>query len=172
MQSVHSEVDSGTFAHFGYLFFYLLACLGYYLLDTCGVYPTVGNELMKRQACYFASYGVESRKYNCLRCIVYDELYACGCFQSTYIPTFSSDNASLQLVGVDVEDGDGVFYCRLGGNTLYSLYDNTLRFFVCRHLSLLHHLGYISHSLCLSLVSDRLYELCLCLLCRQTRYLR
>ena len=72
----NAEVDAGAFAGFDNLLFYLFAGFRNHLFDTCGVYASVGNEFVERQACYFAAYGVETGEDDGVGRVVDDYFHA------------------------------------------------------------------------------------------------
>lgn len=87
---------------------------------------------MKCQTADLTADRIKSRDDNALGGVVDDDLHAGGCFKGTDVATFTTDDAPLDLVVVDMEDTHGVFDGRLGGYTLYCLDDDLL----CLHVGI------------------------------------
>ena len=64
---------------------------------------------------------------------------------------FTTDDAPLDLVALDVEDGHGVLDSGLGSQALDGLYDDLLGLLVGSHLRLLHDVVDVALSLVTSL---------------------
>ena len=103
----------------------------------CWVDAAVGDELVECEACDFAAYGVESRKDDGLGGIVDDDFDAgCG-FQRADVAAFATDDASLDLVALDVEDGYGILDGCFRRNALDRGHDDSFGLFRGGHLGLL-----------------------------------
>ncbi len=138
VQSVYAQVDGGALAGFDDFLLDLPAYLGHHLLDAGRVYAAVGDELVQGQAGDLAAHGVKSRQHDGLGGIVDDNLDAGGRLQGAYVAAFAADNAALDLVGVDVEDGDRVLDGSLGGDALDGLHHDALGLLVGGHFGLVH----------------------------------
>ena len=98
-----TQVDGSALTCFDDFIFYLFTYFGYYFFDTCRVDTSVGYQLMQCQASYFAANGVECRKYDSFRGIVYYDFYTGSGFKGTDVTSFTSDDTSLDFVRFDVE---------------------------------------------------------------------
>ena len=106
MKSVYAEVDSRALTYFNHLVLQLFLNLSYHFLDACGVDTAVSNELMECQTASLTANGVEGRDNDGLGSIVNNDFHTTGSFQSTNVTSFTSDDASLHIVVVNVEHAD------------------------------------------------------------------
>ena len=95
MQTVDAEVDGSALSCLDYFLLYLLAHLCDNFLDACGVYSSVGDELMQRQTCYLAAHGVEAAENDSLGSIIDNDFNACSGLDGADVASFATDDASL-----------------------------------------------------------------------------
>ena len=126
--SVDAQVDAGALAGFEDFVFELLLDLGDHFLDAGGVDAAVHDELVQGQAGHFAADRVEGGKHDGVRGVVHDDLDAGRRLQGADVPSFTADDAALDLVIVDREGGDGVFDGRFRCRTLDGVDDDALGF--------------------------------------------
>src|SRR5664280_641188 len=98
MQSMDSQINSGSLSNLKYLFFYLFPCLFNHFFNSGRMNPTVSYKLVQGQTCYFSSDWIKSRKNYCFRGIVDDNLYAGCSFKRPYISAFTTDYAAFHLI--------------------------------------------------------------------------
>src|SRR5665811_842310 len=135
MKAMNSKVDCCAFSDFHNFFFYLLAGFLDDFFNTGRVYPSVGHELMKRQACNLTSDGIKAGQHNGLRGIIYNYLNPCSCLESPDIPALPANDAALDLVRVNVENCHRIFNGCLGSYPLNGHHNYTLGLFGGSHLS-------------------------------------
>jgi len=109
------------------------------------VYAAIGDQLMQRQPRYLASDRVESGKNYCLGGVIHYYLHPRCSLKSPDIPSFTANDAALDLIRVYMEYGYGVFNCRLCCNTLYGHKHNTLCLLCGSHLSIIKNLIDVRH---------------------------
>ena len=64
MQSMDTQIDSGTFTRLHYFILHLFLYLGYHLLDAGRMDTAIGNQLMKCQTSHLTADRVKGRKDN------------------------------------------------------------------------------------------------------------
>ena len=126
VQTMDTQVDSGALTYLDNLLLNLLLDLCYNLLDACRVDAAVGNKLVQGQTGDLTANRVEATQDNSLGGVINDNLDACGSLQSADVTTLTADDATLNLVAVDIEYRHGILDGCLGGNTLDRGDDNTL----------------------------------------------
>ena len=168
VQTVNTQVDCGALTHLDDLLLDLLLYLRNHLLDTCGVDTTVGNQLMQSQSSDLAAYGIEARQDDCLGRIINDDLDARCSLQGADVTTLATDDTTLHLVAIDVENSHRVLDCGLGCHALNRLNDNTFSLLIGAHLSLLDGLVDVGHRVSLSLSLHILDQRVLSLLAAHT----
>ena len=99
------------FAHHG-LYFFL--CFFYHFLNSGRVNSAVHDQTFQSDSCHFSSDRFKSGKYDCLRRIINNKLYACQCLEGTDITSFTSDNTSLDFIRFNMEYSYRVFNSRWG----------------------------------------------------------
>ena len=152
MQTVNSQVYGGALTGFNNLLFHLFAHLGHYLLNTCWVNTSVGNQLVQCQAGNFAAYRVEGREYNRFRRIIHHDFHT-GCrFKGTNITSFTTDDTSLNFVAFDMEHRHWIFDSCFSGYTLYALNYNTFCLLAGRQFGIIHDIIDVALSLRFSLL--------------------
>ena len=149
MQSVNAQVDGSTFTGFYDFFFYLFAHFGYHFLNTCRVNTSVRYQLMQGQTSHFATYRIECGKNDCFRSIVYNDFYTGSRFQSTDITAFTTDDASFDFIGLNMEYGYGIFNSCLCRYSLDRLYYDSFGFFAGRQFRIVHDIVDVRLCLCL-----------------------
>src|SRR3569833_127387 len=122
---MYAQVDHGTFADLDDLFFYLFLGFGNHFFYTRRVDTAVGNQTVHGQAGYLAPNRVEAGKDDRFRCIVNNDLDTGGCFQRADVAAFATDDTSLDLIVLDIEDRYRVLNSALRSGTLDGL-DNDL----------------------------------------------
>ena len=118
VDAVDAEVNAGTFTYFENFLFELLLYLCHNLLDTCRMDASVDDELMESKTRNLTSHRIEGRKKDCVRGVVNDNLNSGSGLKSTDISSFTPDDASLDLIALDVEDSDRVLDCSFRGRSL------------------------------------------------------
>src|SRR5690606_12052310 len=91
--------------------------------------------ILQRQTGNLPTYRIKSREDNGLRCIINDDFYTRSRLKCTDVATLSADNATLDLVVLDIEDGDRVFDGAFRSRSLYRLNNHFLGFLSGRQLS-------------------------------------
>ena len=140
MQTVHSQIDHGTLTGLYDLVFHLLLHLRYHLLDTSRMDTSVGHKLMQCQTGNFTSNRVECGKNDCFRSIINNDFHTGGCFQSTDITSFTSDDTSFDFIRFDMEYRYGVFYCSFRSYPLDRLDNDTFCFFAGSQFGIIHNI--------------------------------
>ncbi len=121
-----AEVNAGTFTHLVDFLFNLATRLGHYLLNAGRVDAAVGDQLVERQACNLAAHGVETTDDDGVGAVVDDDFHAGEALQGADVAAFATDNATLHLFVLQIEDTHCVLYSSFGGSALYALDDNLL----------------------------------------------
>ena len=124
---------------------------------------------MQRQASDLPTHRVEARQDNRLRRIIHDDLDAGSGLQSTDVTSLTADDATLDLIRLDMEHRDRVLNSGLRSYPLDRLDHDLLRLLVGRHLGLLNDLIDVRSRLRLRLVLQRLDQTLLGLVSRQAR---
>ena len=168
METVDTQVDSRAFSYLYHLVLQLFLHLLHHLLDTCGVDTSVSYQLMESQAADLTSYGIESTDNNSFRGIVNNNLYTCGSLQCTDISTLTTDDTSLHLVVLDMEDTHAVLNGCLSSHTLNGLNHNLACLGIGIQFGLVHNLVDITLSVGLGLIFHRLYQAVLSFLSTQS----
>ena len=119
---------------------------------------SVEDELMECQSGHLTPHGVEARKDDGLGRVVDDDLDARSGLQRADVTPFAADDAALDLVRIDVKDGDGVLDGGLCGHALDGLDDHLFGLHVGRHLGLLHDLVDVRCGVGFGFVLERLDE--------------
>ena len=151
VQAVDTQVDGGTLTHLDDLLLDLLLDLGNHLLDAGGVDAAVGHELVQGEAGNLTTHGVEAAQDDGLGGVIDDDLDARSGLQGADVATLTADDATLDLVALDVEDRHGILDGRLGGHTLNRGHDDALGLLGGRHLGLLDGLADVGLGLALGL---------------------
>ena len=127
VHAVDTEVDHGPLTGLHDLLLELLLRLLDHLLDAGGVDAAVLYQLVERETRQLAADGVEAGEQDRLRRVVDDDLDASGCLECADVASLTTDDATLDVVVVDVEDGDRILYRSLGGDALDGLDDDLAR---------------------------------------------
>ena len=155
---VDTKVNDGALPCLDDFFFDLLTHLGDHFLNACRVNATILYQLMQGKACHLTAHRVEATQHDGLGGIINDDLNPCSCFEGADITTFTTDDTALDLVALDVEDGDGVLNSRLRSQTLDGLHDDLLGLLVGGHLRLFDDLVDIALGLVLGFSTQTLDE--------------
>ena len=99
MQTVNTEVNSGTLTNLYNLLLNLLLNLGNNLLNTSRVDTTVSYKLVKCKTCNLTTYWIKTAEDNSLWSIVNDNLNTCCSLKCTDITTLTTDNTTLDSLG-------------------------------------------------------------------------
>ena len=91
----------------------------------------VKYELVEGKAGDFSSDGIEARKKDGVRSVVYNNFNSSSGFEGPDIASFASDYAALYLVILDREGCDGILDGGLGRGPLDGVDHNPLGFFRC-----------------------------------------
>ena len=108
------------FAHHG-LYFFL--CFFYHFLNSGRVNSAVHDQTFQSDSCHFSSDRFKSGKYDCLRRIINNKLYACQCLEGTDITSFTSDNTSLHLIVGELHHGNCCLCHMIGSTALNGRYN-------------------------------------------------
>ena len=171
MQTMDTQVDSGTLTRLDNLIVELFLYLGYHLFNTGRMDTTIADELMKSQTANLTTDRIETRDNDSLRGVINHNLNACCCLEGTDVTTFTTDNTTLHLIVVDMEHTDGVLNGCLSSYTLNRLDNDLLGLGIGIEFCLIHNLVDVTGCGSLSLVFHRLYESGLGILSTQSRYL-
>ena len=152
MEAVDSEVNSRTFSRFYNLVVKLFLNLGNNLFNASRVYTSIGNKLVKSQSANLTTYRVKARNHDGFRCVVNNNLNATGSLKRPDVASLTTNNTSLHLIIIDMEDANRIFNCRLRSHALNGLYNDLLCLLISIELSLVHDLIDIALSICASLV--------------------
>ena len=169
MQAVDTQVDGRALTRLDNLVVQLLLDLGNHLLDAGGVYAAIAHQLVESQTAGLAAHGVEAADDDSLGRVVDNNLDAAGSLQSTDITTLATDDASLDVVVVDVEHRDAVLDGRLRSHALDGLYHDFLGLGIGVQLGLIHDFIDIAGSGGLGFVLQRLHQTVASLLGTQSR---
>ena len=140
MQTMDTKVDRCTFTGFYDFFFYLFTYFSHYFFDACGVDTSVGHKLMQCQTGNFTSNRGECGKNDCFRSIINNDFHTGGCFQSTDITSFTSDDTSFDFIRFDMEYRYGVFDCSFRSYPLDRLDNDTFCFFAGSQFGIIHNI--------------------------------
>ena len=116
---------------------------------------------MERQAGDFTTDGIEAAENDGIRRIVDNHLYASKGLQCPYVTTLATNDTSLDLLVLEVEDADGVLHCCLGSGTLYGLYNDFLGLLIGGNLRLFDNIHNAGSGIGLGLFGHHLYQLLL-----------
>ena len=123
---------------------------------------------MERQTADFTTHRIESGNHNGFWRIVNHNFNACGCFQSTDITSFATNDAAFNLVVVDMEHCHAVFNGGFRCNALDGLNHDALGFLVGRHFCVVHDFVDIRLGIGAGFILQRIHQTLLGFLCRQT----
>ena len=169
MQTVDTQVNSCTLTGFNDFFFHLLAHFSHHFLNTCRVNTTVGHQLVKGKACNLTAHRIKTGKNDGFRSIVHNDFNTCSGFQSTDITSFATDDAALDFIAVNMENGYGIFDGRFRCHTLNGLNHNSFGFLIGCKFGFVHDVVDIGSSLSLGFVLQRFNEFFLGFFSRKTR---
>ena len=119
------------------------------LLDTGRMDAPVSHQLMQCKPAYLAPNRVKGTDYDGLWRVINHNLHTSGGFQCPNVSSFAANDTPLHLVILYMEYSDTVFHSCLRGHTLNGLDNNSLGFFVCSQLGIIH--DFIDISLCAGL---------------------
>ena len=170
VQAMDTHVDSGAFTGLDDFFLDLTAHFGNNLLDACRMDAAVAHQLVQCQTGDLAAHGVKARQHDSLGGVIHNDFDASGSLQGTDIASLAADDASLNLVIINMEDGHSILDSGLGGNALDGLNDDALCLLVGGHLGIVHDVVDIAGGIGLRLVLERLDELLLGFLGRQSTH--
>ena len=166
-----TEVNRSTFTCLDDLLLHLFGDFSHHFLDTCRVDTTVLHQLVEREARYLTAYRIESRESDCFWGVVHYDFNTSSSLKGTDITSFTTNDTSLHLVIINMEDRNCILYSSLRSNTLNRLDDNLLSFFACGETSFIHGVVDIRHGSCLSFITESINKLFFCFFSRKTRYL-
>ena len=155
---MNTQVDSGAFTGFDDFVFYLFTHFGNHFFDTCRMNTSVCHQLMKCQAGYFAANRVECRKHDSFRGVIHYDFNTCCCFQSTDVTSFTTDDATFDFIGFDMEYGDRVFDSCFCSNSLNGLDNDSFGFLVGCQLGIVHDIIDVRSSLCFGFLLQRVHQ--------------
>ncbi len=161
VQAVDAHVDAGALADLHDLLFEVLFRLGNDLLDPSRMDAAVLHQLVQCQARHFAADGVEATENDGAGGVVHHDLHASGFFQSADVPAFTTDDAALQFIVLDVEGAHCVLHGMLRSHALDGLDDDALGVLVGGELGLLHDVLHQGHGPCPGLILQRVHQLLL-----------
>ena len=128
----------------------------------------VSHELVESQPADLTTYRVESRDDDGLRRVVDNDLNAARSLERTDVSTLTTDDTTLHLIIINMEDTHRVFDGGLRSDTLNGLDDNLLCLHVGIELRLVYHLIDITGSIHLGLVLHALHKAVLGFFSRDT----
>ena len=163
-----TEVDDGALPRLDDLFLDLLTHLRDDLFDTGRVDTAVLDELMQGQTCYLTAHGVKATEDDGFGGVVDDDLDTRSGLEGADVTPLTADDTALDLIALDVEDGDGVLDSRLGRQALDRLYDDALGLLVGGHLRFFDDLVDIALSLVLGFGAKALDKTLTRLVCRES----
>ena len=158
MQAMNTQVDSRALTRLDDFVLQLLLHLCHYFFYSGRVNTPIGYKLVKGKTANLATNGVESRDNDGLGRVVYNDFNTRSSFQGADVTSFTTDDTTLYLVVVDVENAHRVFYCGLGSHTLDGLYNNLLGLLVCVELRLVNYLIDVASCISLGFVFQTLDE--------------
>ena len=129
-----TQVDDGALPRLDDLFLDLLTHLRDDLFNAGRVDTAVLDELMQCQTCYLTAHGVKATEDDGFGGVVDDDLDTGSSLEGADVTPLTADDTALDLIALDVEDGDGVLDSRLGSQALDRLYDDALGLLVGGHL--------------------------------------
>ena len=168
MHTVDTKVDDGALPRLDDLFLDLLTHLRDDLFDASGVDTAVLYELMQCQTCYLTAHGVKATKYNGFGGVVDDDLDTGSGLEGADVTPLTADDTALDLITLDVEDGDGVLDSRLRSQALDRLDDDALGLLIGGHLRFFDDLVDIALSLVLGFGAKALDKTLTRLVCRES----
>ena len=121
VQAVDTEVDGRALTRLDNFVVELFFDLRHDFLDAGRVDATVADELVERQTADFAANRVERRDNDGLGRIIDDEFHTAGGLQSANVATFTTDDATFDVVVVEVEHRHAVLDGRFRRHALNRL---------------------------------------------------
>ena len=97
-----------------------------HLLDAGGVNAAVCNEVLKRHAGSLTTDRIEAREYDGLGSVVNHEVDAGHLLKGADVATLATDNATLEVIGGNMNGSDGDLGGMVGGATLNRQGENLL----------------------------------------------
>ena len=171
IETVNTKVYASAFAYLHNLLVKLLAHLCHNLLDACRMDTAVGDQLMEREACHLATYGIKSGNKDSLWSIIYNYFNTDCSLQGTDITSFSADYTTLDLIVLNVENRNCVLNCNFRSCTLDGIDNYAFGLFACGESGLVHNIVDIRHRLGLGLGLHALYQLFLGIFCSHACHL-
>ena len=163
---MNTQVDRGALTSFNNFLFHLFAHFGHHFFNACGVDTTVGHQLMQCQASNFAAHGIEAGKHDSFGGVVNDDFHTGGSLEGTDIATFSTNDAALNVVVVDMEHGHGIFDSGFGGYTLNGFHNDALSLLIGGHFGIVHDVVDVGSGSCFGFIFERFHEFFLCFFSR------
>ena len=168
VHTMDTEVDDGALPRLDDLFLDLLTHLRDDLFDAGRVDTAVLDELMQGQTCYLTAHGVKATEDDGFGGVVDDDLDTRSGLEGADVTPLTADDTALDLIALDVEDGDGVLDSRLGRQALDRLYDDALGLLIGGHLRFFDDLVDIALSLVLGFGAKALDKTLTRLVCRES----
>lgn len=107
---------------------------------------------------YLAANRVECRKHDSFRGVIHYDFNTCCCFQSTDVTSFTTDDATFDFIGFDMEYGDRVFDSCFCSNSLNGLDNDSFGFLVGCQLGIVHDIINVRSSLCFGFLLQRVHQ--------------
>ena len=118
MQVVDAGIERSLLARLADALVHKVLCLLVQLLDASGMDAAVGDEVLERHARGLAADGVEAREDDGLGRVVDHEVDAGNLLERADVASLAADDAALEVVGGNVDGGDGDLAGLIGGATL------------------------------------------------------
>ena len=125
-----------TLPNFNNLFFELAAGFFNYFLNTGRVNTTIRYQSLQTESGNLPAKGIERRKNNGFRCIVYNQVNASSSLNGPDISTLPTNDLTLNFIRFQIEYGNGIFYGYFGSRALYRLNHNLTGLFIGLHTSI------------------------------------
>ncbi len=118
MQIMDAGVEGGLFARLLNALVHQLHSLAVHLLDACRVNTPVSDEVLHRDAPDFAAHRVEAGDGDAFRGVVDNEVRARELLEGADVAALAPDDAALEVVGGNMDGGDGGLGRMIGGHAL------------------------------------------------------
>src|ERR1035438_7928046 len=117
---MNSQINRCSFTDFNYLILQLFFDLRHDFFNPRRVNPAIGNQLMQGKTRQLSTNRIKAGKDNGFRGIINNNFDTGSCLKSTNISSFTADDSTLNIIVINVENGNCIFNGMLCGNTLNS----------------------------------------------------
>ena len=143
MNSVNSDFKRCWFTFFTDTGFHFFLSLLNHFFNSGRMNTSIQNQFFQSNSGNFTTDRIKCGKYNCLRCIINNQIHTCQRFQSTDISPFTADNPSLHLIVRKLDNRNRRFSHMIGSTFLDCCNNIILRFLsgflTCSAFQLLNH---------------------------------